>query len=432
MKKNILTKTLALTAILAVQAGIAKADGTPSFGSDDKISHTTLWTFDQFQVGDIIDNEGKGINYAGLYLKGHTTSGDNAAVVSKSVQTITFGDYTYSTFNRVRFAGAHTFAINQMTSRSASSYMTDCLAFNANVAGTLYVYGAVAANDRTINVYLGNTGDITESTELSSCQLTTTGTPSTSGYVFTASIGKAGTVWLSSSSGACFIYAMKFVPSTESGDTKTFTMSDMGVMTFADTHAWMLPSGLKAYVNNRSGVKDGKLSLKEVTGTIPAGMGYILQGTHNTEYTLTLTDASHTNLNTEANPRYADVNYCFRPVVTDYALAASVTESSNTWNHYILVKDGESMVMNQSSGSGTLAAGKAYFSIRSDQITTTTTSEARGFTLDFGNGGSTTAIQSVTPSRDADNAPYYDLQGRRMAQPAKGIYIKNGKKVIVK
>ena len=38
------------------------------------------------------------------------------------------------------------------------------------------------------------------------------------------------------------------------------------------------------------------------------------------------------------------------------------------------------------------------------------------------------AIQGV--SVDDDNAPVYDLQGRRVQHPTKGIFIRNGKKII--
>ena len=31
-----------------------------------------------------------------------------------------------------------------------------------------------------------------------------------------------------------------------------------------------------------------------------------------------------------------------------------------------------------------------------------------------------------------DNAPYYDLSGRRVQKPIRGLYIQNGKKVVVK
>ena len=48
----------------------------------------------------------------------------------------------------------------------------------------------------------------------------------------------------------------------------------------------------------------------------------------------------------------------------------------------------------------------------------------------IGIDGSTTAIQTL-PSADADDA-FYSLQGVKTAKPAKGIYINNGKKVVVK
>ncbi len=46
--------------------------------------------------------------------------------------------------------------------------------------------------------------------------------------------------------------------------------------------------------------------------------------------------------------------------------------------------------------------------------------------------GETTAVEAVlTPAASADGE-YYDLQGRRVTAPAKGIYVTNGKKVIIK
>jgi hypothetical protein len=47
-------------------------------------------------------------------------------------------------------------------------------------------------------------------------------------------------------------------------------------------------------------------------------------------------------------------------------------------------------------------------------------------------------IKSATDIRSIDNGQltmdkvYYDLSGRRVAQPSKGLYIINGKKVMVK
>ena len=48
--------------------------------------------------------------------------------------------------------------------------------------------------------------------------------------------------------------------------------------------------------------------------------------------------------------------------------------------------------------------------------------------------GSTTGIQSISSDQDIDweNAEVYDLQGRRVRVPQRGIYIVNGKKVVIK
>lgn len=52
-----------------------------------------------------------------------------------------------------------------------------------------------------------------------------------------------------------------------------------------------------------------------------------------------------------------------------------------------------------------------------------------GLRLEF--GGETTGI-TATETLNNDNAPIYDLSGRRVANPVKGIYVKGGKKIYVK
>ena len=54
--------------------------------------------------------------------------------------------------------------------------------------------------------------------------------------------------------------------------------------------------------------------------------------------------------------------------------------------------------------------------------------------IGFGDDNETTDITMVQGEgfmvNGSDN--YYDLQGRRVAQPTKGLYIVNGKKVVIK
>ncbi len=44
----------------------------------------------------------------------------------------------------------------------------------------------------------------------------------------------------------------------------------------------------------------------------------------------------------------------------------------------------------------------------------------------------TDGISSVTQPKKQENTLYYDLQGRAYKYPSKGIYIHNGKKIVVK
>ena len=68
----------------------------------------------------------------------------------------------------------------------------------------------------------------------------------------------------------------------------------------------------------------------------------------------------------------------------------------------------------------TLGYGKAYL--------TYPASGAREF-IGFGN---TTSIQAIDNGQLTIDNVVYDLQGRRVSQPTKGLYIVNGKKVVVK
>ena len=72
--------------------------------------------------------------------------------------------------------------------------------------------------------------------------------------------------------------------------------------------------------------------------------------------------------------------------------------------------------------SGTLAAGKCYLNVSSYS------SLAREFFID--DEGEITEIEEVEAKKEEDE--YYDLSGRRVLNPTRGIYIINGQKVIIK
>lgn len=104
-------------------------------------------------------------------------------------------------------------------------------------------------------------------------------------------------------------------------------------------------------------------------------------------------------------------------------------DSPITWTDnnpvYILYTSGDTPGFYRANNS-TVAVGKAYLDLNG-----TAGARAVSFSLNFDD---VTAISEVATEVGDESAcaPVYDLQGRRVAQPAKGLYIVNGKKVIIK
>lgn len=78
------------------------------------------------------------------------------------------------------------------------------------------------------------------------------------------------------------------------------------------------------------------------------------------------------------------------------------------------------------TSSGTLPAGSVYLPITDLAVKTRS--------LTIGNGEGTTSIENLTPALSESEREWYDLQGRRLGSKPnrKGIYISNGRKVVIK
>ena len=74
----------------------------------------------------------------------------------------------------------------------------------------------------------------------------------------------------------------------------------------------------------------------------------------------------------------------------------------------------------------TIPGNKAFL------VLTNAEAQAKGFVLEFEDGG-TTGIETIENSRHStEDGVYYDLQGRHVENPTRGVYIVNGKKVVIK
>lgn len=92
--------------------------------------------------------------------------------------------------------------------------------------------------------------------------------------------------------------------------------------------------------------------------------------------------------------------------------------------HYFVLQDNEFHSILVEGDEVKVPAGKAVLRLGDDQVGATSRSLAIG--------GDATGIESLTPTHSEGEGVWYDLQGRRVVKAQKGLYIINGKKVIVK
>ena len=270
----------------------------------------------------------------------------------------------------------------QFPSRDKKAQGNGVIKIKTSVAGTIQVvYSNTGSNNNnrwpTIN---GQTfGD-----EAVGTAETTANTP----------VLPAGEIEIGSTS-ALRWYSITFTPAD--APTITATITEAGYATFSSLFEVEIPSGVEAYYASAS---DGEtVTMTSIDGgVIPAGTGVVLKGAEgsytmavsNTGATLDGTNLLKANI---ANREPDEAEY--------YTLAAGPKFCKST--------------------GGTLAAGKAYLVIPSG-------SSARIVTMTF--DGEATGISELKSV--AEEGALYNLSGARVSKPTKGLYIQNGKKLMVK
>lgn len=385
--------------------------------SAQTINQTTYWNFDQFV--DSKENVAflTPVNYGGLYIVGHSDTKAATTTTANSVKEAKFGSYTYYTNTGLNLPGGYTSKI----ATSASEVTKDALAFDAGCAGTLYIQssGTSAAEERGIEVYFDGV------------KVKTATASGTAAQVTTVENEKAGTYYITAVK-ACNIYAMKFVPSAENAFTKEVTLSEYGLSTFSDTHAWAVPEGLEAYYARSIKNDKGKIYLNVVkTDVIPACTGVILRGNGGQKYTLTSQDCgSVVNSKGESN---LNISYSLRPVVTDYQLSKNDLKTTKDDNNCYLLGGNDNEAVFAPSAEGTIAAGKAYYCTigSADEFAKSqSAASAKGISLIF--NSSTTGIHQLEATRYAGHVTMYNLAGQKVDDSYKGIILVNGKKYVNK
>ena len=170
---------------------------------------------------------------------------------------------------------------------------------------------------------------------------------------------------------------------------------------------------------------DGSVGLTKIE-KVPAGMGVLVKALDNRLGFLNAFDpASVATTETIEQGEYTNL---LKGVTSDQELPTTGTMTFNgeqvACTNFILAKR-DGVVGFYKSAGGTLKANKAYLQLPTDLISG---SNSISFYVEDG----TTAIQNVTTHPATTDDAWYTLQGVRVAQPTRGLYIHNGKKVVVK
>lgn len=201
----------------------------------------------------------------------------------------------------------------------------------------------------------------------------------------------------------------------------SFKITEAGYGTYYSSKAYIMPKGVKGYTI--TGNEGTSLVMNEAYAAgdvVPAKTALVVEGAANKYYTLV---AESTELTPDDNKLHgsdeAETTYVDGTDVKYYKL--SYNNEGNNLGFYWGSENGAAF---------TNGAHKAYLALDSETLL----SQSRGFSLADLAHGVTTGINTTVKSATQSNF-IYDLNGRRINSlngAAKGVYIMNGQKVLVK
>ena len=189
-------------------------------------------------------------------------------------------------------------------------------------------------------------------------------------------------------------------------DKETLTMANgLQWRTYYSKVGRMLPSGLKAYTV--TGISSSEAEVSQALDYIPAGQAVLIENSAKTACTAEAVTSLETCLMT------TDENNLLQWL--------TAPKDVTVGEGYTLYKDEFVMV-----SSGMLPAGIAF-------LPTESSSAARRLTIS-GGMGEATDIDKVSTDTEETEATWYSLDGKKLSgKPAgKGVYLRNGKKVVIK
>ena len=214
-----------------------------------------------------------------------------------------------------------------------------------------------------------------------------------------------------------FTNIVEMTPTEETPTEVTITIGQYGTATYCSPYAldFSEVEGLKAYTATGYNSSTGVVTLTRAQ-TAEDATGLFLMGEPG-EYTVPVIEYSS--------------DYMLNMLVGTLETTAvnNKTDDGNYINFkYTIGSESSQPMFYQFEDGSTLSAGKAYLQLPARLFTTTA---SKSISLRFDDGHLTDIDRVESESNDTQTI-IYDLCGRRISKPAKGgIYIKNGKKIIL-
>ena len=196
---------------------------------------------------------------------------------------------------------------------------------------------------------------------------------------------------------------------TDQEDVDEITIKDIGKTTWCSEYDldFTNVAGIKAYIAMGYDDNEKTIWLARVM-KVPAGTGLLVKGDPGTyKIPHASVRAYYTNL-----------------LVGNLGAAISISETDgDKTNYYLSGKDGTFVSVN---GSANIGKNKAYL-----QLPTSVFGGTRSIGISYDDEDGTTSLKEMK-SGEVKGEEWYTLQGQRVAKPGKGLYIRNGKKVVIK
>ena len=300
------------------------------------------------------------------------------------------------------------FASSGLTSVNIPNNVTIIWGSTFNGCSDLRVITIGTSTNRIYNNSFANCAELTDVYCFAESVPTTTSDAFENSYVDYATLHVPASAISTYSASAPWSGFGNIVPIT----SEDITIGDLGIGTFCGSNPIDFTGieDIKAYVVSSYDSGTGLVTLTR-TYYVPPFTGVVVKGNKGV----------HTIPAGVGQPVYPNM---MKGVTTNTALA----KVNGDYTNYVLANKGGNLGFYAVSDGSTLGAGKAYLPLPTADLPS---SSARGLILNF-DDEDVTAINSAKIQQSVENGQYYDLQGRRVDNPTSGLYIVNGKKVIIK